>query len=159
MNYWAITKDDMLNGEGLRVVLWIAGCNHHCEGCHNPYTWDINGGKKFWHEAYEELCEALEKEHTQGLTLSGGDPFHPENRYEVGQLCKLIKQAYPDKDIWIYTGYKFDEIKHLKAMEYADVLVDGEFVKDLADIDCEWRGSTNQNIYKKEEGEWRILNK
>ena len=159
MNYFAITTDDMLNGSGLRVVLWVAGCEHCCEGCHNPYTWDINGGKKFTQDTLDELLKELGKEHIQGVTLSGGDPFHPENRYEVGQLCKLIKEFCPSKDIWIYTGYKFDEIKSLKAMEYADVLVDGEFVKDLADINCEWRGSTNQNIYKKEDGIWQILNK
>ena len=159
MNYFAITKDDLLNGEGLRVVLWVAGCEHHCKGCHNPYTHDVNGGIKFGQDALDELLEALEQEHIQGLTLSGGDPLHPKNRYEMGQLCKLIKEQYPDKTIWIYTGYTFEQVKHLEVLEYIDVLVDGKFVQELADVNCEWRGSTNQNIYKKEDGIWQILNK
>ena len=159
MNYWAITKDDILNGEGLRVVLWVAGCNHHCKGCHNPYTHDVNGGIKFGQDALEEIFKELEKDYISGFSASGGDPLHPENRYEMGQLCKLIKEFFPNKTIWLYTGYTFEQVKHLKALEYTDVLVDGKFVQELADVNCEWRGSTNQNIYKKEDGIWQILNK
>ena len=159
MNYFAITKDDMLNGSGLRVVLWVAGCEHHCKGCHNPYTHDVNGGIKFGQDALEEIFKELEKDYISGFSASGGDPLHPENRYEMGQLCKLIKEFFPNKTIWIYTGYTFEQVKHLKALEYTDVLVDGKFVQELADVNCEWRGSTNQNIYKKEDGIWQILNK
>ena len=146
MNYWAITKDDMLNGDGLRVVLWVAGCEHCCEGCHNPYTWDINGGNKFTQDTLSELLKELGKEYIQGTTISGGDPLHIENRNEIEQICKTIKQFCPSKDIWIYTGYKFEEVKDLKVMEYIDVLVDGEFQKDLADVNIKWCGSSNQRV-------------
>jgi anaerobic ribonucleoside-triphosphate reductase activating protein len=146
MNYWAITKDDMLNGSGLRVVLWVAGCEHYCEGCHNPYTWDINGGNKFTQDTLSELLKELGKEYIQGTTISGGDPLHIENRNEIEQICKTIKQFCPSKDIWIYTGYKFEEVKDLKVMQYIDVLVDGEFQKDLADVNIKWCGSSNQRV-------------
>lgn len=146
MNYHNITHDDMLNGEGLRVVLWVAGCEHHCKNCQNPETHDPNGGIKFINETFDELLEALNHDHIQGLTLSGGDPLHPNNRYEIGQLCKLIKSFYPQKDIWLYTGYKFEEIKRLKVMQYIDVLVDGRYIEELNDINYEWAGSTNQRI-------------
>ena len=146
MNYFAITKDDMLNGEGLRVVLWVAGCEHHCKGCHNPYTHDVNGGIKFGQDALEEIFKELEKDYISGFTASGGDPLHPKNRYEMGQLCKLIKEFFPNKTIWLYTGYTFEQVKHLKALEYTDVLVDGKFVQELADVRYKWAGSTNQRI-------------
>ncbi|MBR5304909.1 MAG: anaerobic ribonucleoside-triphosphate reductase activating protein [Candidatus Gastranaerophilales bacterium] len=146
MNYWAITKDDMLNGSGLRVVLWVAGCEHRCEGCHNPYTWDIEGGQKFTQDTLSELLKELGKEYIQGTTISGGDPLHIENRNEIEQICKTIKQFCPSKDIWIYTGYKFEEVQDLKVMKYIDVLVDGEFQKDLADVNIKWCGSSNQRV-------------
>lgn len=146
MNFHGIEKDSMLNGEGLRVVLWVSGCNHHCKGCHNPQTWDVDSGRKFTSDTVEELLEELDKNYIKGITLSGGDPFHPDNRYEVGQLCKLIKRYVPNKDIWIYTGYLFEEVKHLKAIEYTDVLVDGKFVQELADVNFPYAGSTNQRV-------------
>ena len=146
MNYFAITKDDMLNGSGLRVVLWVAGCEHHCKGCHNPYTHDVNGGIKFGQDALEEIFKELEKDYISGFSASGGDPLHPENRDEMGQLCKLIKEQYPDKTIWIYTGYTFEEVKHLEALKYTDVLVDGKFVQELADENYPFAGSVNQRI-------------
>lgn len=146
MRFHGIEKDSMLNGDGLRVVLWVSGCENKCKGCQNPQTWDKDSGKKFTSDTFDELIEELEKSYIKGLTLSGGDPLYPDNRYEVGQLCKLIKQELPNKDIWLYTGYLFEEIKHLKAIEYTDVLVDGKFVQELADVNYPWAGSTNQRV-------------
>lgn len=146
MNYFAITKDDMLNGEGLRVVLWVAGCEHHCKGCHNPYTWDKNGGIPFDVEAGAEIAEAVMQDHCSGLTISGGDPLHIENRKDVTIICKDFKNCFPEKTIWVYTGYTWEQVKHLEIMKYIDVLVDGKFVQELADINYPFAGSVNQRI-------------
>ena len=104
MRYHNITKDDMLNGDGLRVVLWVAGCEHQCKGCHNPITWDINGGIEFDEAARQEIFEELEKPYISGITLSGGDPLHTQNRKEIKELAKEIREKFPDKTIWLYTG-------------------------------------------------------
>ena len=133
MNYHNITKDDMLNGDGLRVVLWVAGCTHHCQGCQNPITWDVTGGIPFDEAAEKELFEALNKPHVEGITFSGGDPLHPFNREEVFRLIKKIKQELPNKTIWLYTGFLWEEIK-------------GKFVKELLDNKKHWVGSTNQRV-------------
>ena len=122
MRYHNITKDDMLNGEGLRTVLWVAGCSHHCPQCHNPVTWDINGGLVFDEQAKEELFEELKKDYVSGVTFSGGDPFHLENREEIGALAKEIREKFPDKTIWLYTGYRWEEIKWLPFLDQIDVL-------------------------------------
>lgn len=97
MRYHNITKDDMLNGDGLRTVLWVAGCTHGCKGCHNPVTWDIQGGIPFDEAAREELFEAVSRPHMSGVTFSGGDPLHPENRREIGELIREIRERFPEK--------------------------------------------------------------
>ena len=106
MRYHNITKDDMLNGDGLRVVLWVAGCGHHCKGCQNPITWDPNGGIPFDDAAKAEIFEQLDKDYISGITFSGGDPLYEANRADVTALAKEIKERYPKKDIWVYTGYE-----------------------------------------------------
>ena len=141
-----ITKDDMLNGEGLRVVLWVAGCTHKCKNCQNPETWDINGGIPFDSAAKEELFEALNKDYISGITFSGGDPLHPQNRKEITELARELKQNYPDKTLWMYTGFSWDEVDDLPVMRYIDVLVDGEFIKALKDDQLHWKGSSNQRV-------------
>ena len=146
MRYHNITTDDMLNGDGLRTVLWVAGCNHHCDGCQNPITWDINGGIPFDEDAENELFEKLAPDYISGLTFSGGDPLHPQNRAEITRLAKKSRELFPKKDIWLYTGYVFDEIKELEIMQYIDVLVDGEFKKELFDEKLHWKGSANQRV-------------
>lgn len=146
MNYHNITKEDMLNGDGLRVVLWVAGCNHQCKGCHNPITWDENGGLPFDKEAEDELFEALDKPHIDGITFSGGDPLFPANRSEVLRLVKKTREKFPQKTIWLYTGYKWDDVKDLGGIELVDVLVDGEFVEELKDNNLHWVGSANQRV-------------
>ena len=112
MRYHNITKADMLNGSGIRVVLWVAGCEHHCKNCHNPITWDPDGGIHFDNAAYEELMAALELDYISGITFSGGDPLHSKNRLKIAKLCHDIKERFPNKTIWIYTGYKWEEINY-----------------------------------------------
>lgn len=148
MNYHNITKDDMLNGEGLRVVLWVAGCEHHCKGCHNPITWDENGGLLFDKVAKQEIFEELKKDYVSGITFSGGDPLHIKNRTDITVLAKEIKEIFPSKTIWLYTGYTYEAVKDLEIISYLDVLVDGKFVKELSDVNYHWAGSTNQKIIR-----------
>ena len=146
MKYHNITKCDLLNGDGIRVVLWVAGCSHACEGCHNKVTWDPNCGLDFDESAKRELFEALEKDYISGLTLSGGDPLFKTNIETTTNLAKEVKEKFPEKTIWLYTGYTFEEIKDFEILKYVDVLVDGEFVLNLKDNNYHWAGSTNQRV-------------
>lgn len=146
MNYHDITKDDMKNGDGLRVVLWVSGCSHHCKGCHNPITWDACGGIKFDDNAKQEIFEQLNQPHISGITFSGGDPLMEQNREDVGNLIKEIKQKYPHKTIWLYTGFLFEEIKMLDFVPLIDVLVDGKFELEKRNVNLEWVGSSNQRV-------------
>lgn len=148
MKYHNITTDDMLNGDGLRVVLWVSGCNHFCKGCQNPVTWDENDGIEFNKDALEEIIVKMTKPYISGLTLSGGDPLYPNNRDTIYRLVKQIKEIFPNKTIWLYTGYSYEEIKDLPIMEYIDVVVDGEFEEDSKDVNYHWAGSTNQRVIR-----------
>lgn len=145
-NYHNITKDDMLNGSGLRVVLWVAGCTHHCPKCHNPITWDPGGGLPFTEKEEQEIFQELDKDYISGITFSGGDPLHPRNISEVTALAREIRQKYPQKTIWLYTGYLWEEVEHLEAVRYLDVLVDGEFQIDKKELSLQWVGSSNQRV-------------
>ncbi len=154
MRYHNITKADMLNGDGLRVVLWLSGCSHHCQACQNPITWDANDGLIFDEEAKREVFAELEKSWCSGLTLSGGDPLYIGNREEVSLLVKEIKLKFPDKNIWCYTGYTWEELmkqvkddNNLKTiLDNVDVLLDGRFVLSLALEKLHYVGSSNQRI-------------
>jgi len=150
MNYHNITHDDMNNGDGLRVVLWVAGCEHHCKDCHNPVTWNPHDGAEFTFKDAEEIFRDLEKDYIAGVTFSGGDPLHPANREDVKNLIDFIKNLYPDKTVWVYTGYTWEEIMEISElmtlMEMVDVLVDGRFVNELKDVTYPWAGSTNQRV-------------
>ena len=152
MNYHNITKDDMLNGTGLRAVLWLSGCEHHCVGCHNPETWDVNSGIPFDDAAKQELYSILSKDYMSGLTLTGGDPLHPHNLHDVFRIVSDVKRIFKDKTIWIYTGYTWEElissnnIYILKILKCCDILVDGVFDKARSNIDYHWAGSDNQRV-------------
>lgn len=146
MRYHNITKDDMLNGDGLRVVLWVAGCNHCCKECHNPITWDPNGGLPFDAKAKEEIFKELDKNYISGLTLSGGDPLYPGNRMDVEALVKEVRSRYPNKTIWLYTGGTWEREKKRSLVKYLDVMVDGEYECDKRDTQLHWRGSANQRV-------------
>lgn len=150
MNYHNILHDDMRNGEGLRVVLFVAGCGHHCIGCHNPQTWDNKSGILFAKEDIEEIYEQLSQNYISGITISGGDPLFITNRYEIKELIEHIKNDFPNKTIWLYTGYTWEEINNsrdlMKAILQVDVLVDGEYKDELLDVNYPWAGSTNQRV-------------
>lgn len=155
MNYHNINHFDMLNGDGIRVVLFVSGCRHHCKGCQNEQTWNVNSGINFDQSAIEELLEALKPGYIKGLTLSGGDPLHEDNLAAVSDLIDLVKSKYPNKDIWIYSGYTINDIlnshepdmaKRSEIIKKCDVFVDGKFELDKLDVSYPFAGSTNQNI-------------
>lgn len=136
----------MLNGDGLRVVLWVAGCAHGCKECQNPVTWDPHGGVLFDEEARQELFRELDKAYISGVTFSGGDPMYPSNEPEILELARKIREKYPDKTIWMYTGSLWEEIKDHEIVNFLDVVVDGEYVRELRDPQIHWRGSSNQRV-------------
>ena len=146
MNYLTITHNDMLNGDGLRVVLWVSGCSLHCEDCQNKYSWDFNEGILFDERAKEEIFSELKKDYISGITITGGHPLEKQNIEEIEKLCKEIKINFPNKTIWLYTGFIFEEIKNYSILKYIDVLIDGRYEKELRDISLKWRGSTNQRV-------------
>ena len=155
MNYHDIQKCNMLNGEGLRVVLFVSGCSHACDECQNPETWPVDSGIPFDKKAREEIFTELEKEYISGLTLSGGDPMNEHNLGDILYLLKETRIRYPEKDIWIYTGYTYEQLQNDKSqhgdmrrkiLTYCDYLVDGRFEKDKADVSYPWAGSTNQRV-------------
>lgn len=146
MNYIKITENDVVNGIGIGTVLWVSGCNHHCTGCHNQNTWDETLGKEFTEETYKMLLKTLEPPHVKRLTLSGGDPMHIHNREAVLKIVKGVRKAYPDLQIWLYTGYTLESISDEDILEYIDVLVDGKFEQDKRDVRLSWCGSTNQRV-------------
>lgn len=146
MRYHNITKDDMLNGDGLRVVLWVSGCSHGCKGCHNEVTWNPDDGLIFDEGAKKEIFEELDRDYVNGITFSGGDPLHEANIAEITALACEIRKRYPDKTIWLYTGSVWEEVKDLEVMDYVDVLVDGEYMEDKKDSTLHWKGSSNQLV-------------
>ena len=146
MRYHNITKDDMLNGDGLRVVLWVAGCNHCCPECQNPVTWDPNGGLPFGEAERKEIFAELDKDYVSGITFSGGDPLHPANITEVTAFAKEIRKRYPGKTIWLYTGFLWEEICKDEIVRYLEVCVDGEFEVDKKELSLKWKGSSNQRV-------------
>lgn len=169
MKYHNITKEDMNNGDGLRVVLWVSGCDNYCKGCQNQITWDPNDGIEFDEDAKKEIYEELDKDYISGITFSGGDPFYHSNMPTVLEFIKEIKSKYPDKTIWVYTGSDIEQdltnlTKHfdnetMKAMRLIDVIVDGKYVEELRDITIKWRGSSNQKVidFKKTLNQGKII--
>ena len=146
MRYHNITKDDMLNGDGLRVVLWVSGCSHCCRECHNPITWDPNGGLLFDEAAKQEIFTELARDYISGITFSGGDPLYYSNRLDVSKLIREIREKFPEKTIWLYTGFLWETIDSLEVMKDIDVLVDGAFEVEKKDTKLHWRGSSNQRV-------------
>lgn len=164
MNYHNILHDDMNNGSGLRVTLFVSGCNHHCQGCQNPQTWDSNSGIEFDSEAMTEIISQLNKNHIEGITITGGDPLEEHNVEDVLKLCKKVAKYYPDKNIWLYTGYCYEQILYpittsdfnpdrarilnarREILNYIDVLVDGEYIESQKDLNYRWAGSRNQRV-------------
>lgn len=146
MHYAKINKADIANGPGVRVSLWVSGCKHRCKGCFNPETWNFNYGQEFTDETIDEILKALEPEYIAGLSILGGEPLDPDNYWEVAFLVHKVKAKYPNKTIWIYTGYEYHNVYHLAIMDEIDVLVDGRFIEELKDISLKFRGSRNQRL-------------
>lgn len=146
MRYSGITTCDITNGEGIGVVLWCQGCDLRCPGCHNTETWSFDAGKEFTLRELDELFQELNKPYITRLTLSGGHPLAPNNITTATAICREIKLSYPNKKIWVYTGYLWEEIKDYAIMKYIDVLVDGAYEEDKRDITLAFRGSSNQRI-------------
>ena len=150
MRYLDIKTSDINNGEGLRVSLWVSGCEHKCKGCHNPQSWNRNNGELFTTETFMKLYTALTTGVKRGLTIIGGEPLTNYNYEEVLQLCKCLKEEIPDLNIWLYTGYYYDELVDqgkMEILDYIDVMVDGRYEEELKDSTLEWRGSSNQAIW------------
>lgn len=156
MNYGEIKSFDIANGEGVRVSLFVSGCTHHCKNCFNKETWDFNFGKPFTKEVEDSIIEMLASDYIDGFSLLGGEPFEPQNQRVLTPFLKRIKENFPNKSIWCYTGYLFDDelLSESRArcectdemLSLIDVLVDGEFVQDLYNITLAFRGSENQRI-------------
>lgn len=156
MNFGNIKFNDIANGEGVRTSLFVSGCTHHCPHCFNPETWDFNYGKEFTLEIQDKIIKSLAPSHINGLTLLGGEPMEPANQKGLLEFVKRVKQTYPNKTIWCYSGYLFDKellspsrahcpwTKEL--LSYIDILVDGEFKIDLKDITLRFKGSSNQRV-------------
>ena len=146
MNYEYISKQDMLNGDGIRVVLWCSGCSLHCKNCQNPETWDKDSGQLWTEESEQELFEALDKDYITGITYSGGHSLEPYNIDVVTDIAKKIKERFPNKTQWVYTGYYWENIKDLEIIKYIDVVIDGPYIDEQRDISLKWRGSSNQRV-------------
>ena len=151
MYYGAIKKLDIANGPGVRVSIFVSGCRNHCHGCFNPETWNFAYGEEFTDETLNDVMEALKHPNVTGISILGGDPFEPENQACVLDICEKVKTSMPDKDIWVWTGYEFDELKELPIMRYIDVLVDGRFEESKKDLRLKWRGSSNQRVISVQE--------
>lgn len=146
MNYIKITFNDIANGPGVRTVLWVAGCEHHCQGCQNPDTWDFQNGYPFDDAAKEQIFKSCDNPYRDGITLSGGDPLNPANISALTDFAAEFKRKFPGKTVWCYTGYLWENVKNAEIMNYIDVLIDGRFMESRYDISLKWRGSSNQRI-------------
>jgi anaerobic ribonucleoside-triphosphate reductase activating protein len=147
MRYNLIRKMDIANGPGIRVSIFVQGCSFHCLNCFNPETHDFNGGKEFDDEKINSILDLCEKDYICGLSILGGEPMHPINRDGVTKLAKEFKKRYPNKSVWMWTGYLFDkDLIGLDILNYVDVIVDGQYIDELHDFKLEWKGSSNQRV-------------
>lgn len=147
MRYNLIRKMDISNGPGVRVSIFMQGCSFHCKNCFNKETWDFEGGKEFNDDTIENVLNLCSQSHIKGLSILGGEPMHPNNIDGTTKLAKAFKEKYPDKNIWVWSGFKFDEdLKNKEVLNYIDVLVDGIYNDELHDPTLKWRGSSNQRV-------------
>ena len=155
MNYGAIKKCDIANGVGVRTVLFVSGCTHHCKGCFQPETWNFDYGERYTKETEDEIIESLRPDYVDGITLLGGEPFEPEKQRELVKLLRRIKKELPQKTVWSFSGYTYEELTGdsravcevtNEMLSMLDVLVDGEFVEAKRNISLRFRGSENQRL-------------
>ena len=167
MNYADIRPIDVANGPGVRVSVFVSGCTHHCKECFNPETWDFGYGRPFGEEQIQEILADLSKPYIHGLSILGGEPFEPQNQGAVLELVRRVRERFPEKDIWCYSGYLFEDLAAGKVgvhsrtlLDLLDVLVDGPFLLEKKDLSLRFRGSSNQRRIKVsdslEAGEVRI---
>ena len=153
MNYCGLNKNDIANGEGVRVSLFVSGCRNQCIGCHNPQAGDFSYGQPFTSETEKEIIEALRPPWIQGLSVLGGEPCEEENEKALLPLLKKIWWEMPEKDIWLFSGYTYEMLRGEEILRYVDVLVDGPFLLEQKDISLPFRGSRNQRILHLRNGE------
>lgn len=155
MNYATIKTYDIANGPGIRLSLFVSGCEHHCKNCFNQEAWGFDYGKPFTNETFDFIVNELSSPVYSGLTILGGEPLHPKNEFDIANLILQLKYIYPDLNIWVYTGYTYEELKERErigshtlrfVIPYIDTLVDGKFVEELKDLGLNYRGSSNQRI-------------
>ena len=146
MNYAGIIYNDIANGPGVRVSLFVSGCRNHCPGCFNPETWDFDYGDPFTAEIEAEIVEALRPSWIQGLSILGGDPMEPENQEVLIPFVRRLRAEFPTKDIWLYTGYRLEDVSGSPMLPYVDVIVDGPYIETEKDVRLAFRGSRNQRI-------------
>ena len=146
MRYNLIRKMDISNGPRERVTIFMKGCPFHCKNCFNPETWDFEGGKEFTQETIDKVLELSNKNEVKGLSILGGEPMAPTNVEGTAKLAKAFKEKYPEKNVWAWSGYKYEQIKDIAALKYIDVLVDGNYEDELHDPTLKWKGSSNQRV-------------
>lgn len=147
MRYNVIRKMDIADGPGVRVSIFMQGCDFHCKNCFNTETWDFNGGKEFCQNTIDEVLKLCSGKQIKGLSILGGEPMHPKNVEATTKLAKAFKEKYPEKNLWMWSGYKIDEdLKDKEVLKYLDVLVDGRYVDELHNPTLKWKGSSNQRV-------------
>ncbi len=147
MKYNIVRKMDISNGPGVRVSVFMQGCEFHCKNCFNPETWSFENGKEFTQGTIDEVLNLCNQDYIKGLSILGGEPMHPKNIDGTTKLAKAFKEKYPNKNLWVWSGFKFDEdLKDKEVMKYVDVLVDGRYVDEMHNPNLKWRGSTNQRV-------------
>ena len=147
MRYHKIRRMDIANGEGIRVSIFMQGCAFHCKNCFNPETWDFDGGIEFTDDTIQEVLDLCDRSEVAGLSILGGEPMHPQNIEGTTKLAKAFKERFPNKNIWVWTGFLMDrDLKGKEVLNYIDVLVDGQFVEELHNPLLKWKGSSNQRV-------------
>ena len=146
MRYNRIRKMDISNGPGVRVSIFFQGCSFHCKNCFNKETWDFDGGYEFNEEVIKHILDLSSKEYITGLSILGGEPMHPKNIKGVEELSKCFKQEFPNKTVWCWTGFLYEQIQDEEVLNYIDVLIDGRFIQEKYSPDLKWRGSSNQRV-------------
>ena len=155
MRYAAIEKNEIVNGEGVGVTLWVQGCPHHCIGCYNPETWDFNSGKLLTSKQESEIYQALKPDYIARFSISGGEPLEEDNLFQLNYILCTVKSNWPDKKVWIWTGYTWEKLqerrKHFPdklfiTFKYTDYLITGPFIQEEKDLTLLWRGSCNQEV-------------
>ena len=146
MRYNLIRKMDISNGPGVRVSIFMQGCHFHCKNCFNSETWDFEGGKEFTDDTVNKVLDLSNKDHIVGLSILGGEPMHPVNIEGTTKLAKAFKEKYPNKNIWVWSGFRYEDLKGKDVFKYIDVLVDGQYVDELHNPTLKWRGSSNQRV-------------